>query len=312
MASNSQWDAANSRNCDEHITKPCNAEKNPAHSGVSGTVNTQRSSQGSDEAATEAQPFLSALFCLLARYETYHSWGYQAAVMDPVFDALGRDFGVSHECFASPLNSTLPSYSSAFSDVDTPFGSVGNFFRIREILSSAAGSPLRGCDPQRANGGPPGECGHTTIGGSFEANPPFIEEYMLAMALYMERWFLDLADRAPLSFVIFLPAWEDTPATTALSSSAYLRKRLVFEKLSHSYRHGAAHKSDDDRGSASVSVGYCRSFVFFLQNAPAAACWGLEGESRADGASGESERLRRFCKAFTSTGGSGRWTDPRH
>ena len=34
---------------------------------------------------------------------------------------------MSTEAFASPLNCYCPSYFSAFSDVDTPFGSLGTF-----------------------------------------------------------------------------------------------------------------------------------------------------------------------------------------
>mmetsp|Transcript_40499 Transcript_40499/g.61402 ORF Transcript_40499/g.61402 Transcript_40499/m.61402 type:complete len:99 (-) Transcript_40499:723-1019(-) len=56
---------------------------------------------------------------------------------------MSRNFGISHECFASPLNRVSPSYNSIFPDVDRFFGSLGSFF---DFL------PLE---------------------GSFEANPPF-------------------------------------------------------------------------------------------------------------------------------------------
>jgi hypothetical protein len=42
--------------------------------------------------------------------------------------ALHDDFGVRHECFASPLNAELASFGSLFPDVDSFFGSTGSFF----------------------------------------------------------------------------------------------------------------------------------------------------------------------------------------
>ena len=48
----------------------------------------------------------SAMFRLLARYDAASATapGYQAALPEPVFHALQEVFGVTHECFASPLN----------------------------------------------------------------------------------------------------------------------------------------------------------------------------------------------------------------
>ena len=43
----------------------------------------------------------------------------------PVFECLNRIFGVTFECFASPLNSYFRQYCSAYSDTDCYFGSRG-------------------------------------------------------------------------------------------------------------------------------------------------------------------------------------------
>jgi len=42
--------------------------------------------------------------------------GYQMALPEVAFDVLRDNFGVTHECFASPLNNYLPSFCSAFPD----------------------------------------------------------------------------------------------------------------------------------------------------------------------------------------------------
>lgn len=51
--------------------------------------------------------------------------GLQGALPVSVFEALQRHFGVSFECFASPLNCYFKQYNSAFPDTDGYFGSRG-------------------------------------------------------------------------------------------------------------------------------------------------------------------------------------------
>ena len=72
-----------------------------------------------------------------------------------------RRFGVCHECFASPLNCYYPSFCSLFPDTDRFFGSYGSFFSFRPTS------------------------------GSFQANPPFVEDVMEMMVRHM----IDLLDR---------------------------------------------------------------------------------------------------------------------
>lgn len=55
----------------------------------------------------------------------YEGTGLQGSLPVHVFEALHRLFGVSFECFASPLNCYFRQYCSAFPDTDGYFGSRG-------------------------------------------------------------------------------------------------------------------------------------------------------------------------------------------
>lgn len=55
----------------------------------------------------------------------YEGTGLQGALPVHVFEALYKLFGVSFECFASPLNCYFKQYCSAFPDTDGYFGSRG-------------------------------------------------------------------------------------------------------------------------------------------------------------------------------------------
>lgn len=49
----------------------------------------------------------------------------QGALPLTVLECLNRHFGVTLECFASPLNCYFRQYCSAFPDIDSYFGSRG-------------------------------------------------------------------------------------------------------------------------------------------------------------------------------------------
>ena len=83
---------------------------------------------------------------------------------------LVRTYGVSHECFASPINATLASFCSAFADTDAPFGSVGSFFD---------------CD--------------FTSGGCYQVAPPYNDVVLQRMAVKLEHS-LDVAEAAGAFF----------------------------------------------------------------------------------------------------------------
>ena len=163
---------------------------------------------GADDADAWTQQFHDRVWCLLARYEALQGHGYQAALGGRVFDALLRRLDVSFECFASPLNCRYERFCSAFADTDGPFGSAGSFF-----------------DFSPAN-------------GSFEANPPFVPEFMLAFAKRAAH--LLEAATGPLSFTVVVPTWEQIPAWQELTQSPWRRGQvLTFEAEDHVYCDGA-------------------------------------------------------------------------
>lgn len=80
--------------------------------------------------------FLARVWCLLKRYQVF--FGHpnnegsfsQASLPKQVFDCLMRNFGVTFECFASPLNCYFRQYCSVFGDTDTYFGSRGYVYKL--------------------------------------------------------------------------------------------------------------------------------------------------------------------------------------
>ena len=187
------------------------------------------------------------IFCMIARYEALGGEGYQAAVPASTFSCLTK-FGVTHECFASPLNNTLDSYGSVFPDTDRFFNSTGPFCNLRQKFSES--------------------------GGSFQANPPFIEEVVLAMAWYFGGWLSEESVK-PLSFCIFMPGWEDTPAFDVLMNSTFKVHHQIFEKNTHVYTKGFHYKLPPGTSS---TVAYSKTFVFFLQNSEGSKQWPVTKE----------------------------------
>ncbi|XP_066482551.1 mRNA (2'-O-methyladenosine-N(6)-)-methyltransferase isoform X2 [Tiliqua scincoides] len=183
--------------------------------------------------------FLPRVWCLLRRYQMmfgvglYEGTGLQGALPVHIFEALHKLFGVSFECFASPLNCYFKQYCSAFPDTDGYFGSRGpclDFF---------------------------------PISGSFEANPPFCEELMDAMVSHFEK--LLETSNEPLSFIVFIPEWRDppTPALTRMEQSRFKRHQLSLPAFDHEYRSGSQHicKKEEMYYKAVHSTA-----VLFLQN----------------------------------------------
>lgn len=71
--------------------------------------------------------FFPRVWCLLKRYATYSGKNqiFQSSLSLPVMECLNRCFGVTFECFASPLNCYFRQFCSAFPDTDAYFGSRG-------------------------------------------------------------------------------------------------------------------------------------------------------------------------------------------
>jgi phosphorylated CTD-interacting factor 1 len=129
----------------------------------------------------EKKDFLRRLFCVLMRYTTLGGPMYQCSCTGKAFTVMSREFGVKYECFASPFNHNADTYWSAFPDTDCFFGSKGNFFTNVDFLKEE--------------------------GGSFYANPPFVEEVMERMEKQIKKM---LQWKKPVSFVVVIPYWPDT------------------------------------------------------------------------------------------------------
>uniref|UniRef100_A0AAR2LQ29 WW domain-containing protein n=1 Tax=Pygocentrus nattereri TaxID=42514 RepID=A0AAR2LQ29_PYGNA len=192
------------------------------------------------------EKFLSRVWCLIKRYQVMfgsgvnEGTGLQGALPVPVFEALNKQFGVSFECFASPLNCYFKQFCSAFPDIDGFFGSRGPFLSF---------SP---------------------VSGSFEANPPFCEELMDAMVTHFE----DLLEKSsePLSFIIFVPEWRDppTPALTRMENSRFRRHQMTVPAFEHEYRSGSQHICKREEMYYKAIHG---TAVIFLQNNAGFAKW---------------------------------------
>ncbi|KAJ8920899.1 hypothetical protein NQ315_015692 [Exocentrus adspersus] len=167
--------------------------------------------------------FIPRVWVMLKRYATFlglnpSSNNANSDVQDTqqslpvtVFECLNRTFGVTFECFASPLNCYFKQYCSAFADCDSYFGSRGSFLQLK------------------------------AVSGSFEAHPPFSEELMEAAVNHMERLLADSPE--PLSFVVLMPDYrEPTPsALERLESSQFKRKQVTIPSFEHEFRHGFQH-----------------------------------------------------------------------
>uniref|UniRef100_A0A8D0A6D4 mRNA (2'-O-methyladenosine-N(6)-)-methyltransferase n=1 Tax=Sander lucioperca TaxID=283035 RepID=A0A8D0A6D4_SANLU len=201
------------------------------------------------------EKFLPRVWCLLKRYQVMfgsganEGTGLQGALPVAVFEALVRQFGVSFECFASPLNCYFKQFSSAFPDTDGFFGSRGPFLSF------------------------------CPVSGSFEANPPFCEELMDAMVTHFEGLLEKSSE--PLSFIVFVPEWRDpvTPALTRMEASRFLRHQLTVPAYEHEYRSGSQHICKREEMYYRAVHG---TAVLFLQNDAGFVKWAPTTERLAE------------------------------
>lgn len=127
-----------------------------------------------------------------------------------VHELLKSRFGVSHECFASPLNAFFPSFCSAFPDTDAAFGSAGSFWTWEP-------------DFRR--------------GGGYEVNPPFVADVMLSMAERLDG-FLGREGAGGITFVVVVPGWLDDPGIRAMMASPFKRFDFTIPKADHGFCDG--------------------------------------------------------------------------
>nr|CAG4646088.1 EOG090X02BU [Macrothrix elegans] len=196
--------------------------------------------------------FLPRVWCLLKRYNSYmgpssasEGQTTQGALPLTVFEALNKHFGVTFECFASPLNCYFRQFASAFPDTDGYFGSRG---------------PILDFKP---------------VSGSFEANPPFCEELMDSMVTHFERLLAD--SNEPLSFIIFIPEWRDPapPVLKRLEESNWKRRQVVVPTFEHEYRHGFQHLVAKPEINVRAAHG---TVIVWLQNEAGYHKWGPTDE----------------------------------
>jgi len=187
----------------------------------------------------------------------------QGAVHDGVFDCLSKWFSASGtECFASPLNSTLSRFHSAFPspDIDGHFGSHGDFFH-----SSLDSTFLRP--------------------GWYELNPPFSPGVMAKMT----RRLGELLDKSctqdlDVAFIVVIPTVRLVLTDARVSNEkAVARKK---KKKKHTGSQEAPEESHSKSSAAAAvhraalasfreltSSPYCRSHIVL----PARAHGYIEG-----------------------------------
>ncbi|KAI5705279.1 hypothetical protein M8J75_013550 [Diaphorina citri] len=191
--------------------------------------------------------FLPRVWCLLKRYTTFlgqvtaQSGKTQASLPGPVFECLNKHFGVTFECFASPLNCYFRQYCSMFPDTDSYFGSRGPILDLK------------------------------AVSGSFQAHPPYCEELMEATVGHFEHLLADSPE--PLSFIVFVPDFRDPSpsALVKLEASHFKRKQVVVPAFEHEFRIGVqpfvTNKTDLNVKSMHGTL------VVWLQNSAGFAKW---------------------------------------
>lgn len=201
------------------------------------------------ESEEDKQLFLERLLLLLLRYNTVSGdvRGYQMALPESVFSFLKSEYGLQHECFASPMNACplIGSFCSRFYDTDHFFGSKGSFFNY---------SVEEGC---------------------FESNPPFVEECMIRNIRHIIS-FMEKAEEneKALTFFIVVPGWDDSDCEsynlTVYGKSErptndvkgkYFVTMVALDKNKHFYRNGMAY-----RDNFKVMRARSSSLMFVLQS----------------------------------------------
>lgn len=196
------------------------------------TTTTTRDELCSPDNDDVLDEFHCDLYCLLARYYSIQGPGFQAACPEAVFDVLqSSGLNVQHECFASPLNCYYGSFCSAFMEVDAPFGSSGSFWDF---------SP--------------------NLGGSFQANPPFVHHVMVRMVDKIEA-LLRKDETVPFSFVVIVPVWLEESSYQRMAASEFKTQHYIIAKADHGFCDGAQHQRRDR-----YRVSPYDTAVFLLQN----------------------------------------------
>ena len=187
-----------------------------------------------DKADKSTHAFHILILSLLLRYsalsggqllQDLRGGGMQGAIHDRVFDVLSSSIlGEWVEGFASPFNSYLPRFASAFPNLEWHFGSVGNFM----------------------------DC--SFVQGCFELNPPFSPGFMTGM---VDRILADLQkanmhDKS-LTFAVVVPTANRSSSQPAVVKQAasesfsrmvsccHCRLHSILPAREHGYMEGSQH-----------------------------------------------------------------------
>ncbi|XP_065353639.1 mRNA (2'-O-methyladenosine-N(6)-)-methyltransferase isoform X1 [Cloeon dipterum] len=206
--------------------------------------------------------FLPRVWCLLKRYSSFMGENLpgggganssHSSLPTAVFECMQSCFGVTFECFASPVNCYFRQYCSPFADTDGFFGSRGPFLEF------------------------------WPVSGSFEVNAPACEELLLASLGHIER--LLAGSPEPLSFIVALPERREvsapagpdsqapapTSALEALNKSRFGRRQIVVPAFEHEAIHGLQHCIQ--RSEAIIKSSHALVLVW-LQNESGFQKWG--------------------------------------
>lgn len=165
---------------------------------------------------------LPRIYCLLKRYQSMmgdscrgEGHCHEISLSLPVMDCLRKEFEVSFECFASPLNCFFKHFCSPFSDTDSYFGSRGSFLEFYPIS------------------------------GSFVCHPPVQEDLILSTVDHVEAC-LRNSREDPLSFVVVLPDFkadqeESDKAVAKLMGSQFKRESFSLPAFQHEFKTGFQH-----------------------------------------------------------------------
>jgi len=119
------------------------------------------------------------IWIIIFRYQLLGSNNHQLGVLPNIISMMTKDYGLTFECFASSINSSLSKYCSIYYDLEKYFGSQGNFFKAN------------------------------LIEGTYGFNPPYQKDIMDKGILKL----FDLLNNAKnndkkLTFIMTIPIWD--------------------------------------------------------------------------------------------------------
>jgi len=199
-----------------------------------------------------ASHFLTRLFVLLCRHELLGDVKHrcQATIPTIVQNVMTAQFGIAHECFASPLSNSRASFNTfLFTDVCKFFGSLGSFFDFFPIE------------------------------GSYLVNPPFVGPSLKQMFDHIFRLLQHSNnDKSALSFLVVIRG--SNPILNNVKRSHFCRRIVALEN-SPKYALNTLHKdtvsasrkqpknNPDDSNVVDCSGAWTSSFTYYfiwLQN----------------------------------------------